>query len=308
VLIAWADAVHELGCPLDDPMQTPNAPLGGEDAIVVEGELGNHGRSHEHLSHEHGRHAGHGVCRTAGRDVKLERDLRERNARLAAQNRQWLEERQVVMLNLIGSPGAGKTTLLEALLPRLGARARAVLKGDLATSLDATRIRKAGCEVVQIKTGAGCHLDADMVAVGLEGLGPSRASLVLVENVGNLVCPALFDLGERAKVVVMSITEGEDKPLKYPHVFRAADACVFTKLDLLPYLAFDLERAVQAARDANPRLKLFQVSVRTPDSLTALARWIDGLDGVMHETRQEAEPRALSLELRVRPSLEGAST
>lgn len=249
---------------------------------------------HEHHDHGHDHHPGHAhpqdQPRAKPRVVKLARDLLEKNARLAAQNRRWLEERQVVMLNLIGSPGAGKTTLLEALLPRLDDRARAVIEGDQATSLDADRIRKTGCEVEQINTGAGCHLDADMVASGLETLAPGRASLVFIENVGNLVCPALFDLGERAKVVVMSVTEGEDKPLKYPHVFRAADACVFTKLDLLPYLAFDMDRAAQAARDVNPRLKLFHVSVRAPDSLSALARWIDGLFPPQAGALYEAAP------------------
>jgi hydrogenase nickel incorporation protein HypB len=162
-------------------------------------------------------------------------------------------------------------------LPRLEQRVPCVIEGDPATSRDADRIRATGSRVFQINTGEGCHLDADMVAIGLEELAPKRGSIVFVENVGNLVCPPLVDLGERAKIVVLSVTEGEDKPLKYPRAFQAAEACVLTKLDLLPHLDFDLESAIRAAREVNPRLQLFHTSTRTPQTLDPLVDWLDGL-------------------------------
>jgi hydrogenase nickel incorporation protein HypB len=173
------------------------------------------------------------------------------------------------MLNLIGGPGAGKTALLEATIPRLCDVSVAVLEGDQATDLDALRIARTGCPVVQINTGPGCHLDAAMVGDALEEMGPRRASLVFVENVGNLVCPALFDVGEHAKIVVMSVTEGEDKPLKYRHVFHAAELFVLTKIDLLSHVDFDVARCVAHALDVNPHLRVLPVSARTGAGIDA---------------------------------------
>ncbi len=207
--------------------------------------------------------------------VRLEQEVLGKNDRIAAENRAWLAERQVLALNLTSSPGAGKTTLLERTIRDLrGELAISVIEGDQETPLDAERVRAAGCEAIQINTGRGCHLDAAMVAQALERLAPPLRSLVLIENVGNLVCPALFDLGERAKVVVVSTTEGEDKPLKYPHMFRASGLMLLNKVDLLPHLAFDAERCLAQARLVNPRLEVAQVSALRGDGLQAWYGWI----------------------------------
>jgi hydrogenase nickel incorporation protein HypB len=176
-------------------------------------------------------------------------------------------------VNLIGSPGAGKTALLEATIRALGSEVPlTVLEGDQATDHDARRIERAGGRAIQINTDAGCHLDATMVKGGIRDVAAERGSLVFVENVGNLVCPALFDLGERAKIVVLSVTEGDDKPIKYPHVFRAASVFVLNKIDLLPYVNFDVDRCVSYARRINPDLRIIQVSATRGDGIDA---WLD---------------------------------
>jgi hydrogenase nickel incorporation protein HypB len=149
-----------------------------------------------------------------------------------------------------------------------------VIEGDQETALDAQRIRATGCRVIQINTGTGCHLDAAMLASGLRALNPPISSLVLIENVGNLVCPALFDLGERAKIVIMSVTEGEDKPLKYPHMFRASQLMILNKVDLLPYVQFDLDRCIHNARQVNPKIQILQVSASRGDGLAAWYQWL----------------------------------
>jgi hydrogenase nickel incorporation protein HypB len=202
--------------------------------------------------------------------MRLEQEVLAKNDRLAERNRSWLAEHGVVALNLMSSPGAGKTTLLERTVRELGGElAIGVVEGDQATVRDAERIRAAGGRVVQINTGSGCHLDAAMVARALLKLDPPPCSLVLIENVGNLVCPALFGLGERAKVVMMSVTEGEDKPLKYPHMFRASDVMILTKVDLLPYLDFDVARCLEFARRMNPRLEILETSATRGQGLDA---------------------------------------
>jgi hydrogenase nickel incorporation protein HypB len=209
------------------------------------------------------------------RRVELEQDVLAKNDRLAASLRDVLRRQRVLALNLLSAPGAGKTALLErtiaALLP---SGPVSVLEGDQETSRDAERVEAAGARALQINTGAGCHLDAAMVQAGLRSLAPPSGSLLFIENVGNLVCPALFDLGERAKVVLLSVTEGEDKPLKYPHAFRAARVLVLTKVDLLPHLDFDVERCLAYARQVNPHLEIFQTSARTGAGLDAWCAWI----------------------------------
>jgi hydrogenase nickel incorporation protein HypB len=193
----------------------------------------------------------------------------------AERNRGWFEGRGVLALNLVSAPGAGKTTLLERTIGALGGELSvAVIEGDQATQRDAERIRAAGCRVVQITTGTGCHLDAEMIARGLRVLAPPSASLVMIENVGNLVCPALFDLGEHAKVVIASVTEGEDKPLKYPHMFRAARLMLLNKVDLLPHVAFDLSQCLAHARQVNPELEVLPVSATRGDGLDAWYAWL----------------------------------
>jgi hydrogenase nickel incorporation protein HypB len=211
----------------------------------------------------------------AARLQHLEQALLAKNARLADQNRERLRERRVLALNLISSPGAGKTTLLEGTIRRLGAHhALSVIEGDQETPLDAERIRAAGAPAVQVNTGTGCHLDAAMVERALEQLTPPERSVLLIENVGNLVCPALFDLGEEAKVVIASVTEGDDKPLKYPHVFRASALLLLNKMDLLPHVPFDVERCIAHARRVNPGIEVLQVSALRGDGMDAWCDWV----------------------------------
>lgn len=224
-----------------------------------------HGPRHDH---EHGPNHD-------GRIVKLERAVLAKNDELAERNRAWLAARRVVALNLVSAPGAGKTALLERTLRDLrGEFPLQVIEGDQASDHDARRIRDAGGRVVQINTGAGCHLDAAMAARALEELDPSPGSVLFIENVGNLVCPALFDLGERAKVVVCSVTEGDDKPAKYPHVFRASSLLVLNKIDLLPYVRFDAERCLQFARQANASLQVVRLSAARGDGLADWYAWL----------------------------------
>jgi len=210
-----------------------------------------------------------------GHSVALEVDVLAKNDGLAAANRAEFAQRGIVVLNLMSSPGSGKTTLLERTVRSLGAELPVgVLEGDQETVLDADRIAAAGARVVQINTGAGCHLDAGMVARALPSLAPADGSVVFVENVGNLVCPALFDLGEHARVVIMSVTEGADKPLKYPHMFRTADLVLLNKIDLLPYVDFDVAAWVAAARRARPGVAVLEVSATRGDGLDAWYAWV----------------------------------
>ena len=220
------------------------------------------------------------MCGTCGctEILTIEEKVLAKNDDLAAHNRAWLTERNIVALNLMSSPGSGKTTLLERTVTHMGdTRKVGVIEGDQETSVDADRIRRTGCAVVQINTGAGCHLDASMVHGALHDLDPGPGSLVFVENVGNLVCPALFDLGEAAKVVVISVTEGTDKPLKYPHMFAVADLVLVNKIDLAPYVDFDLDRCVAYARAVNPDVAALPVSATTGAGLAAWYQWIEGL-------------------------------
>ena len=217
--------------------------------------------------HDHG----HAPTRT----VDLEADLLASNDALAARNRDAFAAAGIVALNLMSSPGSGKTTLLERTARDLSAhRPIAVLEGDQETHLDAERIRATGVRAVQINTGAGCHLDAAMVAAGVRALDPEPGTLLFVENVGNLVCPALFDLGERARVVIMSVTEGADKPLKYPHMFRTADLMLINKIDLLPYVDFDVPTCVEYARRARPGMAVIEISATKGDGLDDWYAWL----------------------------------
>jgi hydrogenase nickel incorporation protein HypB len=207
--------------------------------------------------------------------LSLEQNILAKNDRIAAQNRGWFNGRQTLALNLVSSPGSGKTTLLTRAIADLQSEfPLAVIEGDQATANDAQRIQATGCPVVQINTGTGCHLDAAMVEQGLQELDPPLHSIVMIENVGNLVCPALFDLGEHAKVVILSITEGEDKPIKYPHMFRASQVMILTKIDLLPYVQFDVDRCLDYARQVNPHLRVFQVSATQGLGLDDWYNWL----------------------------------
>lgn len=235
-----------------------------------------HGHHHEHPrgTHEHGAHE-HDPA-PSGHTVLLEQKVLAKNDALATQNRLWLESNRIFAVNLMSSPGSGKTTLLERTIAVTDGMDGdiSVIEGDQETRVDADRIRATGCRVVQINTGAGCHLDAAMLAGGLDRLDPQPGSVVLIENVGNLVCPALFDLGERAKVVLMSVTEGEDKPLKYPHMFRGADMVLLNKVDLLPHLDFDTDRFRAQMHKVNPRGAVYQVSATRGDGIAEWMEWL----------------------------------
>ena len=229
---------------------------------------GDHHHDHSHEGHDHSDEHGHG--QPSSRTLQLEQDILARNNHLADHNRGWLEGREIVAFNLMSSPGAGKTSLLERTIRDLGGEIPiCVVDGDQETTLDAERIRATGCPAVQINTGSGCHLDAAMLSDALKRLKPPPGSVLMIENVGNLVCPALFDLGESAKVVIVSVTEGADKPLKYPHMFRSADLMLINKVDLLPYVPFDLDRCIAYAHQVNPALKVLQLSVLKGDGMAA---------------------------------------
>jgi hydrogenase nickel incorporation protein HypB len=220
---------------------------------------GAHGHEHHHPGHEH---------------VALETRVLAKNDALAEQNRAWLAERRVAAVNLMGAPGSGKTTLLERTIRAMEPGSVCVIEGDQATANDAQRIRAAGAAVIQVNTGTGCHLDAAMVERSIAALAPRPGSLLVIENVGNLVCPALFRLGESRRVVALSVAEGDDKPVKYPHMFRAADLVLINKTDLLPHVDFDVERAARGAREVNPDVRVLQVSARTGEGMQAWYRWL----------------------------------
>ena len=231
---------------------------------------------HEH-EHEHERSDEHAREPSAQRLVRIEQALLAGNDARARDNRAWFARHGVFVLNLMSSPGSGKTSLLVKTIDSIAGRVPvAVIEGDQQTSLDAERIRATGVPAVQINTGRGCHLDAAMVARALDHLSLQPGSLLLIENVGNLVCPAAFDLGEAHKVVVLSVTEGEDKPLKYPDMFAASDLMLLNKCDLLPHIEFDLALAVDSARRIQPELRVLQVSARTGAGLDAWVDWLIG--------------------------------
>jgi hydrogenase nickel incorporation protein HypB len=235
----------------------------GEDQRVP---TGNEMASHAHFN---GRHD--------VRVLKLEADVLSENRKYAQQNRRYLCERRVGMLNLVSSPGAGKTTLLTETIGKLkNYIAVAVIEGDQQTSRDSDRIAATGVQVAQINTGKGCHLDAKMVGEVLESLTLEEGGILFVENVGNLVCPADFDLGEGKRVVMLSVTEGDDKPLKYPNIFASSDLMIVTKIDLLPYVDFDSEACTQYARRLNPSIEVIRTSAKTGNGMRLWCDWLFG--------------------------------
>jgi hydrogenase nickel incorporation protein HypB len=236
-----------------------------------------HDEPHHHDDGHH--HAQtHAHSHDAPRIIELEHAVLAHNDHLAAHNREFFAARHVTALNLMSAPGAGKTSLLERTVRELG-RPVHVIEGDQETDRDAARIREAGATAVQINTGVGCHLDAQMIDGALGALALPRGALLMIENVGNLVCPAMFDLGEQAKVVIASVTEGDDKPLKYPHMFRAAGLVVLNKVDLLPYVPFDIGRFEEHVHRVNPRVDVLYVSALNGTGLPGWYRWLrEGLE------------------------------
>lgn len=220
--------------------------------------------------------------------IRLERDLLEKNDRIARENRAWLTQRGILALNLLSSPGAGKTTLLEKTVRDWQEKAPIfVIEGDQETERDADRIRAAGARALQIQTGTACHLDAEMIRNALDEVDPPAGSLLFIENVGNLVCPALFDLGESAKVVIASTTEGDDKPVKYPHMFRAANLVLLNKIDLLPHVPFSEERFRDGLAQVHPGVPLLPACALRDDGLSMWYNWIRERNTESNEGRTE---------------------
>lgn len=207
--------------------------------------------------------------------IAIEMDVLAKNNALAAHNREHFDEAAQLVLNLVSSPGSGKTTLLcETLRQLADKRPCAVIEGDQQTSADADRIRATGVPAVQINTGKGCHLDAKMVHDACHQLPANEGGILFIENVGNLVCPASFDLGEKYKVAILSVTEGEEKPLKYPDMFAAAQLMVINKIDLLPYVSFDVASCIENAKRVNPYIQVIQVSATTGEGMDAWLNWL----------------------------------
>jgi len=207
--------------------------------------------------------------------VKIEQDILAKNDAIAEKNRQFLESREIRALNLVSSPGSGKTTLLTETLKKLDHNRCAVIEGDQQTTNDADRIRQTGAKAIQINTGKGCHLDAQMVSEAIAHLAPEKQTTLFIENVGNLVCPAAFDLGESHKVAILSVTEGEDKPLKYPDIFADADLMLINKVDLLPHLNFDLDACIENAKRVNPDITPMLVSATTGEGMQDWLDWLE---------------------------------
>ncbi|MTI15375.1 hydrogenase nickel incorporation protein HypB [Sansalvadorimonas verongulae] len=246
---------------------------------------------HHHEEHTHSAdevnkgqdlHYGHGEAgvHVSGlsqrRLMKIERDVLEKNDELAAHNREHFKKDNHLVLNLVSSPGSGKTTTLcETLKLLKGKRKLAVIEGDQQTTNDADRIRETGVQALQVNTGKGCHLDAQMVHDACHKMELEPETLLFVENVGNLVCPSSFDLGEKYKVAILSVTEGEDKPLKYPNMFAASSLMIINKIDLLPYVAFNVEKCIENARKVNPYIQVIQLSATTGEGMEAWLSWLE---------------------------------
>lgn len=243
-----------------------------------------HQHDHDHLHDEYGHihdhlheHIHTSENESDHRRIAVETDVLQRNNLLAERNRGYFEGRNISCFNLVSSPGSGKTSILERTISSVKRRKIFVVEGDQQTTLDADRIQAAGVPVVQVNTGTGCHLDAAMINHAVKTLNPSENSVFIIENVGNLVCPALFDLGEKQRVVIISVTEGADKPLKYPHMFASSHLCLINKIDLLPYLDFNVEEFKANALKINRNMQFIELSAKTGDGFE---RWIAILESL----------------------------
>ncbi|NLJ26680.1 MAG: hydrogenase nickel incorporation protein HypB [Deltaproteobacteria bacterium] len=210
-------------------------------------------------------------------NVPVVRNILQANERLAAANRKRFDDAGIYVINLMSSPGAGKTSLLEKTIDGLAGRLKmAVIEGDLQSSYDAERIQQKGVQAVQINTEGGCHLDGNMIQIALESIDLKDLDLLIIENVGNLVCPAEFNLGEHDKVMILSVTEGDDKPLKYPLMFQLSSVLLINKIDLLPYIDCDVKKIHERTRQLNGNQQVFEVSCRTGEGLTPWLSWLEG--------------------------------
>jgi hydrogenase nickel incorporation protein HypB len=257
----------------------------GEPSILKPGEEKSHTHTHDgeththshgdHHPHDHSHEHQHDHSHDHSRKVEIEQDVLGKNNLLAERNRGFFEAKNILALNLVSSPGSGKTSLLERTIKEMGKELPFyIIEGDQQTMNDANRIAEAGAPVVQINTGEGCHLDADMVNKAVKKLEVADKAVLMIENVGNLVCPAMFDLGESFRVVIISTTEGEDKPLKYPYMFRSSDLCIINKTDLLPYLDFDVAKTREYALQVNPDLQFIELSVKNGEGMDQWYAWL----------------------------------
>ena len=268
-----------------------------------EGETHVHDQSHDQShDHSHGHHHyGHGgaglnvVGFSQNKLIEIEKNILSKNDGYAESNRHWLNQHGLAALNLVSSPGAGKTTLLvETLLRIKNDFSVGVIEGDQETANDADRIKETGVAAIQINTGKGCHLDAHMVGHAIQALPLNRDGVVFIENVGNLVCPASFDLGEDAKVVILSTTEGEDKPIKYPDMFSVSDLMLISKTDLLPYLDFNVEQAIDYAKRVNPNLEIILLSAKTGEGMEDWINWISSKRSYKQDVQADRHEQSLN--------------
>lgn len=285
------------GCGTGQSRIVPDGALHGHEHRHEDGTVHSHSHDHDHGQHHYGAdgdviHYGtgpagaHAPGLSQSQMVRIEQDILGKNNAYAEANRRRFDENSILALNLVSSPGSGKTTLLTRTIEALKSRVPvAVIEGDQQTSLDAERIRATGARAVQINTGKGCHLDAHMVGHAVDHLDPADESVLMIENVGNLVCPAAFDLGEAHKVVILSVTEGEDKPLKYPDMFGAAGLMLLNKVDLLPHLAFDVERAMDYVQRVNPGLRVIRTSATSGEGFDEWLAWIEA--GLAEQRRKK---------------------
>ena len=254
-----------------------------EEAVTIK-KIGKDLKDHQGHGHHHHHHGnGHGHNHGKGHHhhhehktvVQVEQDILGKNNLLAERNRGYFEAKNIFAINLVSSPGSGKTSLLEKTLHDLKDEFPTyVIEGDQQTSNDAQRIAASGAEVVQINTGKGCHLEADMIHTAVKELQPADNSLLFIENVGNLVCPAMFDLGEKARVVIISVTEGDDKPIKYPDMFHSSQLCIINKVDLLPYVQFDVEKVKQYAKQVSHIEKFIEISATSGQGMEEWYDWL----------------------------------
>lgn len=274
-----------------------------EGDVKIEGPAHEHVHSHPHadeseqvivqqgddLDFGQGPAHAHVAGMSQSRMVQIEQDILGKNDRYAGLNRARFEAQSIFALNLVSSPGSGKTTLLTETIQQIkGDRHVAVIEGDQQTANDAERIRETGVPAIQVNTGKGCHLDAHMVGHALDNLTAFQGGILFIENVGNLVCPAAFDLGEAHKVAILSVTEGEDKPLKYPDMFYAADLMVLNKTDLLPYLDFDVDRCIAYAKQVNPSIEVIQLSAKSGEGMAVWVEWLEHKRQAMIKQRIDA--------------------
>ncbi len=265
-------------CGCSEPGNTVTIQIPGQKKVDISNQHDHdhHSHDHDHHSHDHDHHPhDHHHDHSSGKTLAVEQDILLKNNLLAERNRGFFEAKGMKVLNLMSSPGSGKTTILEKTISDLKTDLDFyVIEGDQQTINDAERIKAVGVPVIQVNTGNGCHLDAEMINKAVKELNPADQAFLIIENVGNLVCPATFDLGESQKVVIISVTEGEDKPIKYPNMFHNSEICIINKIDLLPHLDFDVEKCKNYALSVNHHLKFFEVSAKTGEGMEDWYNWL----------------------------------